>query len=104
MNEMNRVEKWNVLLENKIIGIIELYRLNQPWFYCKFYPTQQYVDIKHLFEEELKILESEDYDSWNDYYDIISSKGLKLHNLFNQEIIEEMLVLHIQNDEAWFRY
>ena len=98
------MDEWQIILEEKIIGIAKLYNINQPWFYCKFYPTQQYENLKYLFEEELKILDSEDYDSWNDYYDIITLKGLKLVNLLNGQTIEEMLVIHIQSDIAWFRY
>jgi hypothetical protein len=98
------VDEWKVVLEGKIIGVARLYNINQPWFYCKFYPTNEYENVKYLFEEEFKILESEDYDAWNDYYDVISLKGLKLISLSSGQSIEDMLVVHIQLDTAWFRY
>ena len=98
------MDEWQIVLEEQIIGIAKLYSIEQPWFYCKFYPEQYYENVKYLFEEELKILDSEDYDAWNDYYDIITSKKLKLVNLLNGQTIEEMLVIHIQSDIAWFRY
>ena len=98
------MNRWQVILNNKVIGIAALDYISQPWFFCKFAPTAAFIEVANYFQTELEMLGAVDSDQWNDYYDQINSMGLKLISLSGEDDITELLTVHIQDKELWFRY
>ena len=88
----------------KVLGTLKPYDLDQPFINCKFEPAEAYADFKPLFDAELQELEKdEDLDHWQRLYQKIFDLGLRLESEDGSEQINEFL-LHIQDNEAWFRY
>lgn len=89
--------------DNQLVGMLRIDTIDQPYFYCKFESTEAFHYIKSFFEEELKLLNNEDFEIWDEFYNQITSFNLKLIKCESGEVIKDF-ILHIQNDEAWFRY
>jgi hypothetical protein len=87
----------------ELLGVLHQYDLDQPWFTCKFEPTAGFSQVRHLFQEELELLESDQMDEWQIAYERIHALGLKLIDIQSHKEIDDFL-LHIQGTEAWFRY
>ena len=87
----------------KLLGTLCPYDSDMFWTNCKFESTEAFQKFKPLFDEELRLLEDEDWDKWEEVYNRITSLKLELINLENGKIIDEFL-LHIQDDEARLRY
>ncbi len=69
--------------------------------YCKFEPAASFAELKPLFDDELRLLNRDDMRAWEEAYEKIRALKLQLVNGENE--IGEFL-LHIDGDEAWFRY
>ncbi|HEY0428549.1 MAG TPA: hypothetical protein VGC76_12280 [Pyrinomonadaceae bacterium] len=93
---------FQLVQEDKLLGTLRSYDLDFPWAICKFEATEEFQKIKPIFDEELKLSESEDFEKWKEVYKQIESLNLKLISAEDERIIEEFL-LHIKDDEAWFR-
>ena len=85
------------------LGTLRPYNTDFPWINCKFDPTQGFDEIKPLFEEELRLLDAEDFTAFEEAYEKIRALGLSLVPVDGGQIIKDFL-LHISGDEAWFRY
>ena len=88
-----------------LLGLLNVYEFDQPWFICHFEPTTNYDGVRALFDQELQLLEAVDIDveAWEFAYQAINDLGLRLLNMDSREEIDKFL-LHIQGDEALFRY
>jgi hypothetical protein len=89
----------------QLLGTLRQYGTNFPWVNCKFEPTEAFRQFKPLFDEELEFMENESFDieRWDAAYSRIIGLNLELIDLTNKEPITGFL-LHIKNNEAWFRY
>lgn len=89
---------------DKVLGVLKPYEVDQPSINCKFEPAEAYADFKPLFDAELQELEKdEDLELWQRLYQKIFDLNLRLESEDGSKQINEPL-LHIQDDEAWFRY
>ncbi len=85
-----------------LLGTLRSYDSDFPWINCKFEPSQAFQLVKPLFDEELKLLDEEDWEKYDEAYSLISALNLELINLSEGKVTTDFL-LHIQGDEAWFR-
>ena len=88
---------------DELLGTLTLITPDFPWMFCKFEPCDSFTEIRALFEEELRLLDREDWVAWEQAYEKIRELSLQLMNVKEDCEIEEFL-LHIDGDEAWFRY
>lgn len=102
-SNMKNKSQWELRRGGVTLGILTLDDVDQPWFYCHFEPTEAFEEIKPLFDEELHLLEADEMDAWDKVYEAILSLGLRLQSLDDNTAIEEFL-LHIDGNQAWFRY
>ena len=86
-----------------LLGTLRSYDFDFPWINCKFEPTEAFQAVKSLFDEEIRLLHNNDMENWETVYIKIYELNLKLINVNNSNVIDEFL-LHIENDEAWFRH
>ena len=86
-----------------LLGVLQRYDSDFPWFKCSFEATANFSQVKHLFDDELVLLEANQMDEWEVAYQRINALGLKLVDSETKEEIGEFL-LHIQGSEAWVRY
>lgn len=90
-----------------LLGILTFDYVAQPWFMCKFVPTEAFATVKPLFDEELALLNAEKLDEyekvWEQIDALIDALKLRLVLANTGDVIEEFL-LHIQGNKAWFRY
>jgi hypothetical protein len=99
MQQSYRLKQGDILL-----GTLKPYGLDFPWLNCKFQPTNNYASVKHLFDSELQELNNEtNSEKWEEQYQKIIGLNLCLESEDGSEKIHEFL-LHIEGDEAWFRY
>ena len=71
-----------------------------PWIFCKFEPCDAFAEQRALFDDELRLLDQEDFVAWEQAYEKIRALNLRLVSA--KEDLSEFL-LHIDGDEAWFR-
>jgi hypothetical protein len=88
-----------------LIGTLRSVDTDFPWINCKFEPTEAFQSIKFLFDAEVKVLNvnPSDLDEWEAAYRAIETLNLELQCQDDGKEIEGFL-LHIQSDDAWFRY
>ena len=89
--------------EDILLGTLCSYDLDFPWLLCKFESAEAFKQIKSLFDEERKLLESDDMEKWEVPYSKIDDLNLRLINQEDKKIISDFLI-HIQGDEARIRY
>jgi hypothetical protein len=93
---------WRLMLRDALIGEIEITDSDFPWLSGTFVARPGFAEVKPLFDEELSLLESEDYRALDDVYYRIRGTGLRLFAPDGHEVPE--FLLHIREREAWFRY
>jgi hypothetical protein len=94
---------WHLMQGEALLGILTLSYTDQPFYFCTFEPTASYQIAKPFFERELAFLNADDMESWESAYDAIDKLGLCLKDIEENVVITEF-ILHIEADEAWFRY
>ena len=89
----------------QLLGTLRQYNVNFPWVECKFTPTEAFQEFKPLFDEEVEFMGSGAFDveEWDAVYRKIIDLNLEIYDLTEKSSITEFL-LHIKDDEAWFRY
>ncbi len=83
-----------------LLGVLTFTDVDFPWLNCRFVPTSEFAAIKPLFDAELAAIED---DHWDQVYQHIIDLDLQLVNPERDQCIEDLL-LHVENDAAWFRY
>jgi hypothetical protein len=93
------------------LGTLEIYEVDQPWWYCHFTPTSAFEEVRPLFTAEQTAFEADeaermsgraDAGSWDEAYNAIDA--LKLRLIADDGQVIDTLLLHIEDNEAWFRY
>jgi hypothetical protein len=87
----------------ELLGVLRLTGSDFPWVNCEFEPTAAFAGVQPVFQEELRLLESDNMDAWQMAYDEINALGLQLIVARDETVISEF-VLHIYGNEASFRY
>ncbi len=97
--------KYHLKQKDVLIGTLRSDNTDFPWINCKFAPTKAFQSIKHLFDDEVRVLNTVpfDIDKWEAAYGAIEELNLELKGQDDGKEIEGFL-LHIQEDDAWFRY
>ncbi len=101
MNGSEWGQGWQLLLEEKVAGYLNLRGVDQPIFFCDFEPTPEFAAYAPLFAEELRLLNADLVNEWMSCYARIEALEPRL--VGGGEDINELL-LHIEGDTAWFRY
>ena len=86
---------------DELLGQLSSCTSDFPWVRCKFEPSASFAEQRALFDDELRLLNAEDMVAWEEVYEKIRALNLRLVSA--QEDLGEFL-LHIDGDEAWFRY
>ncbi|MEE9912108.1 MAG: hypothetical protein K4571_10330 [Deltaproteobacteria bacterium] len=96
--------KYNLIRGTKILGIITHDVDDFPWHRGTFQATEDFEDVKQLFEEELELIELNDLnsDKWDNIWSEIKKPGLHLVALEQNKVINTFLI-HINGKEAWWR-
>jgi len=97
----NKLEKLHLKSNHELLGILKVCSIDFPWFICKFEPTRAFAKVKPLFDEELQLID--DTQKWEQVYNKLVEFELVLIDINNNHTISKFL-LHIENNEAWFRY
>ena len=107
LRDFAKLQSVNTILYLKrgdtILGKLTLYEVNQPWFNCKFEPTESFAEVKHLFDKRLNMMDTADAEEWEEADIQFDAMNLRLVYESSGEEIDELL-LNIKDDEAWFRY
>lgn len=85
-----------------LVGNLYEYSLDFPWVLCRFEPTDTFGDLRELFDREMSLLKAEKWDESQSVYNEIERR-VKLIDPGDPSMIESF-VLHIDGNEAWFRY
>ena len=86
-----------------LIGSIEIdpAQCDFPWYGGRFYPTAAFVEVQGLFEEELRLSETEDWAGFDAIWSQLKALGLGLV-YENGNIVQEFL-MHIEGERVWWR-
>ena len=88
-----------------LLGTLHACGSDQPWLVCRFEATAAFEEVRPLFDEELRIMDSMsdlDVDAWERAYGRIDNLGLRLVPADGGDAIDAFL-LHIQGQRARFR-
>jgi hypothetical protein len=96
-------QNWLLKRGDVLLGTLQNCAPDQPFFFCKFTPTEAFQEIKPLFDEELKLLNDQAMEEWEKAYAVIDALGLRLESPVGGVTIDQFL-LHLNGEEAWFRY
>ena len=96
-------DEWTVRRGGQLLGTIEVNDSDFPWLYGRWSPTAAFEAVAPLFASELALCDPEDVDEgWDEAYRAIWRAGVRLHYPDSGEVPE--FLLHIDGDEAWFRW
>ncbi|MET7769588.1 hypothetical protein [Nocardia sp. NPDC005366] len=99
----NSGETWRLVRDEELLGEIVIESGDFPWLSGRFLPQPAFDDVKPLFDQELALIESgvdNHIGEWERIYARITDA---LSLLSPRGPVSEFL-LHIQGDEAWFRW
>lgn len=97
---------WRLEHDQELLGEIEILDQDFPWLSGRFTAQPAFTRFKPLFDRELQLLapESDDpakWHAWESAYDAIAEALTLIDNAGNP--VAEFL-LHIEDDQAWFRW
>lgn len=98
---------WRLVRGEVLLGEIVIEDSDFPWLSGRFRPQPAFAEVKSLFDEELALSEAlcesesdEDVAAWERAYERIAGS---LSLVAPHGPVPEFL-LHVQGDEAWFRW
>lgn len=98
---------WRLQRGEELLGEIVIEDSDFPWLSGRFRPQPTFAEVRPLFDEELALVETlldsesaEDVEAWERVYERITGS---LSLVAPHGLVPEFL-LHIQGDEAWFRW
>jgi hypothetical protein len=96
--------KYYLYRGKKLLGTITHTSDDFPWHQGVFEPEPCFDEVKHLFNQELKLLENDELTDgkWDAVWTEITRPGLKLIPISGGKDIEKFL-LHIDGEETWWR-
>ena len=94
--------------EGTTLGTLKVLGHDQPWFECRFEPTEAFEAVRPLFAEEVALVESGDLSqhltAWEDAWARIEALNLVLEPLGDGPALLKF-VLHVYDDgTARLRY
>ena len=95
---------WRLLRGEATIGEIHITDADFPWLNGRFVARDGFEDVRPLFEAELALMDHEgelDIETWESIYKQITDT-LALVKADGTPVAE--FLLHIKNDDAWFRW
>ena len=95
--------EFHLMRGEEVLGVLVLKTTDFPWINCEFKPAASFEEVRSYFDEELKLVEADSMEEWESAYARINALGLRLIDVEKGEDIGDFL-LHVQGDEAWFRY
>ena len=94
-------KNYKLMRDDMVLGILTPYEYDFPWVYCHFLAEPGFATLQPLFDAEHQAAKADNMEEWDKAYEPVAA--LNLHLLSNDgEQIDEML-LHIADEEAWFR-
>jgi hypothetical protein len=94
---------WELRKGDILLGTLTLNDVDMFWLYCSFIPTPAFEPFKPFFTQEYRLLDTEGVtDAWVSVYAQITSLRLSL-TIKGTFDLENIVLLHIVDDEAWFR-
>ena len=91
-------EIWTVWQADDLLGEIAVTSSDFPWLIGSWQPTPKFEAVRHLFEDELAAVESDD---WDEVYLRIWAAGIRMSKP-SGDMVEEF-ILHLDRGKAWFR-
>ncbi|GGT08776.1 hypothetical protein GCM10010156_77130 [Planobispora rosea] len=93
-------EIWRVLHGRELAGEITIEEADFPWLVGRFTPGPAFAAVKPLFDRDLELMESQDWSEWEEAYAAIRKEV----SLVAPSGPAAEFLLHIEKDEAWFRW
>lgn len=96
-------DSWILKAGDDALGLLTFKEQDQPWVICSFQAEPAFAIYESYFEEELRLLDFDDMDSWRQAYSAIDDLGLVLEPVNKEEEKITDFILHIMGGEASFR-
>ena len=88
---------------DKMLGTVTHTTDDFPWHWGTFGPSQNFLEVKHLFDKELSLVESGELDDkWEEIWSEINTPELHLVSVSGEKEITNFLI-HINGNETWWR-
>jgi hypothetical protein len=100
---MADVRSWRVYHGEVFLGMATLTEADFPWFHCHFAATAAFAPYRALFMRELHAIRNNDDDGWEDTRAEIDALALRFEALHATDGIHEAGLLHIEENQMWFR-
>lgn len=98
-----RKDIWELRKGDTVLGALTLKEQDMFWFTCNFEPTAAFEPYRDIFAHQAHLLDTEHgMDSFDALYAQIGELSLSLHinDMFDDK---NVYLLHILEDQAWFR-
>ncbi len=73
-----------------------------PWQVGVFSPASGFAGVQELFVQELRLLDADRMDEWQEVWDLLAEPGLRLEPEAGGELLTEVLI-HVSGSKAWWR-
>lgn len=93
-------EVWRLLRQDELAGEIVIEKGDFPWLSGRFVATLAFAEWRPLFDRELALMEEEAWDEWERIVDQVCNNLL----LATPSGPVAEFLLHIEGDQAWFRW
>ncbi|MEU7901927.1 hypothetical protein [Actinoplanes sp. NPDC049118] len=92
----------HAVADDALLGEMTIYEYDFPWLYAKLAAAPAFAPLRPLFVEEARLARSDDFgDAWEAAYARVRAAAYLVDP--DGTRVPEFL-LHIDGDEAWWRY
>ncbi|GGZ22633.1 hypothetical protein [Streptomyces poonensis] len=91
---------WRVMRQSSLIGTITVAESDFPWLRGRFVAEPGFAEVKPWFDEVLAVMAADDFERFDAVYDRIP----RVLTLVSPSGPVADFLLHIDGDEAWFRW
>jgi hypothetical protein len=103
MTSSGQAPRWLLTTpDGGMVGHLEFEDDDWPWTMCRFEPGPGYAELAPMFERELTLLASGDWQAWSAAAKAVLALGLELRPQEGGAVLRPSL-LHLDAKHAWFR-
>ncbi len=98
----NEAEVWDLRQGDKLVGRLQVYDIDPPWYSARFEPTADFAAYRPLFAAGSALRTGEDPDAWAAWLARVREVGLSLIRLADGATTSDF-ILYVDGSEADFR-
>ncbi len=86
-----------------LLGVLAQTDSHNDWHHGRFKPSAGFQTVRHLFDRERELYDSNRLDEWASLWEEIAAPGMRLEPVAGGEHVHEFLI-HIEGKQARWRF